>query len=193
MVPTAVMFNGGALAQVLEGPRTGVEETFERIQCDDRHGDGTVLQCGPVEQGGFANWSMALVGQSARGQTLWKGLAAESGFDLSRMSGDAVFSMVQGLVLEEEGTPVAAAPAVASSPALPVEQVRAEIAQLRPDLAGFGSATEAAPATHSRMVLPDQRTGPQLKRGKGVLRASGPLTLGARRVRAAVSGSVRAL
>ncbi|MCJ2074874.1 BLUF domain-containing protein, partial [Methylobacterium sp. E-016] len=40
-VSGALMFNAGAFAQVLEGPRRQVEETFERIQCDDRHGDVT--------------------------------------------------------------------------------------------------------------------------------------------------------
>ena len=98
-VTGALMFNGGAFAQVLEGPRRGVEQIFERIQRDMRHGDVTVLQCGPVESRGFTNWSMAFVGQSARGLAMWSGLAAESGFDLSRIDGDAVFTMLHGLVL----------------------------------------------------------------------------------------------
>jgi hypothetical protein len=112
-VTGALMFNAGAFAQVLEGPRPGVEETFERIQRDERHGEVTVLQCGPVESRGFPDWSMAFVGQSARGQALWCSLAAESGFDVSRLDGDGVFAMLHGLVLEEEGTPIAVSPAPA--------------------------------------------------------------------------------
>ncbi|GJD61993.1 BLUF domain-containing protein [Methylobacterium frigidaeris] len=114
-VTGALMFNGGAFAQVLEGPRAGVEETFERIQRDERHGDVTVLQCGPAETRGFPDWSMAFVGQSARGQALWCGLAAESGFDLTRLDGDGVFAMLHGLVLEEEGVPITVAPAPVQS------------------------------------------------------------------------------
>jgi blue light- and temperature-responsive anti-repressor len=102
-VTGALMFNGGAFAQVLEGPRRGVEQIFERIQRDMRHGDVTILQCGPVESRGFTNWSMAFVGQSARGLAMWSGLAAESGFDLSRIDGDAVFTMLHGLVLDAMG------------------------------------------------------------------------------------------
>ncbi|TGD98330.1 BLUF domain-containing protein [Methylobacterium nonmethylotrophicum] len=109
-VTGALMFNGGAFAQVLEGPRAGVEDTFERIQRDERHGDVTVLQCSPIEERGFPDWSMAFVGQSARGQALWCGLAAESGFDLSRLDGDGVFAMLHGLVREEEGAPTAVSP-----------------------------------------------------------------------------------
>ncbi|MDR7035990.1 hypothetical protein J2X36_000726 [Methylobacterium sp. BE186] len=144
-VTGALMFNAGAFAQVLEGPRRGVEDTFERIQRDMRHGDVTVLQCGPVESRGFANWSMAFVGHSAQGRSRWSGLAAESGFDLSRLDGDAVFAMLHGLVLEEEGLAAAPAP-VRDEPdlgpapaALDVTRVRAEIGEIWSDL---GTAQE---------------------------------------------------
>lgn len=156
-VTGALMFNAGAFAQVLEGPRQGVEATFERIQRDLRHSDVTVLQCGPAESRGFTNWSMAFVGQSSQGQARFNSLASESGFDLSRLDGDSVFAMLHGLVMEEEGIPATeiaapgpaqaaapvAAPVTAPSTApvpetrgaagLDVAQVRAEIAQLRPD------------------------------------------------------------
>ncbi|OAS25503.1 BLUF domain-containing protein [Methylobacterium platani] len=138
-VTGALMFNGGAFAQVLEGPRSGVEDTFERIQRDERHGDVTVLQCGPVEARGFPDWSMAFVGQSARGQALWCGLAAESGFDLARLDGDGVFAMLHGLVLEEEGTPIAVA-------AVPTLVAAAEPAPAADDPAPARPAPAPAPA-----------------------------------------------
>jgi len=148
-VTGALMFNAGAFAQVLEGPRRGVEATFERIQRDLRHDDVTVLQCGPAESRAFGNWSMAFVGRSTSGQARFSSLSAESGFDFARLDGDRVFAMLHGLVLEEEGFPaVVAAPAeinraettgAESAPepraasGLDVAQVRAEIAQLRPE------------------------------------------------------------
>ncbi|MCJ2124466.1 BLUF domain-containing protein [Methylobacterium sp. J-077] len=154
-VTGALMFNSGAFAQVLEGPRQGVEETFERIQCDDRHGDVTVLQCGPTESRSFASWSMAFVGASTGGQARFSRLAAESGFDLSRLDGDAVFTMLHELVLEEEGVPLALAAASPIKPAqvhppagLDVEQLKAEIAELQP----------AALATRASSSVSHQRT-----------------------------------
>jgi len=147
-VTGALMFNAGAFAQVLEGPRRGVEETFERIQCDSRHGDVTVLQCKPAETRRFANWAMAFTGQSAEGRARFSGLAAESGFDLSRLDGDAVFAMLHELVLEEESARLAdiADAATADEPhdaaGLDVAQLRVEIAQLRPGAA----ASRPAPA-----------------------------------------------
>ncbi|MEE7493495.1 BLUF domain-containing protein [Methylobacterium oryzae] len=143
-VTGALMFNAGVFAQVLEGPRRGVEATFERIQRDLRHDDVTVLQCGPAESRGFANWSMAFVGESRSGQARFSGLATESGFDLARLDGDRVFAMLHSLVLEEEGLPAVETEAAGTIPAeivsepraasgLDVAQVRAEIAQLRPE------------------------------------------------------------
>ncbi|MCJ2079648.1 BLUF domain-containing protein, partial [Methylobacterium sp. E-016] len=162
-VSGALMFNAGAFAQVLEGPRRQVEETFERIQCDDRHGDVTVLQCGPTEKRSFANWSMAFVGQSAGGQAQFSRLAAESGFDLSRLDGDAVFAMLHGLVLEEERVP---APVANASPAevhsamgLDVEQLRTEIAQLRRE----DAAPRIPPAPDAVLAGPIAFVGPRAR------------------------------
>lgn len=157
-VTGALMFNAGAFAQVLEGPQQGVESTFERIQCDDRHGDVTVLQCGPVESRSFANWSMAFVGQSDAGRSRWEGIAAASGFDLSRLDGDAVFAMLHGLVLDEEGLPPVTSspqePKITEKPArgLDVERVLAELPQIG----------QAPPNQHDAppvpaVVLPDVR------------------------------------
>ncbi|MFH6783833.1 MULTISPECIES: BLUF domain-containing protein [Methylobacterium] len=149
-VTGALMFNGGAFAQVLEGPRAGVEDTFERIQRDERHGDVTVLQCGPVEARGFPDWSMAFVGQSARGQALWCGLAAESGFDLARLDGDGVFAMLHGLVLEEEGTPIAVVPV----PAAPVLVAPAEAPPPDPAAPGEAPARETPARVTPARELP---------------------------------------
>ncbi|MCJ2020601.1 BLUF domain-containing protein [Methylobacterium sp. E-065] len=164
-VTGALMFNAGAFAQVLEGPRRGVEETFERIQCDDRHGDVTVLQCGPTEARSFANWSMAFVGQSAQGQAKFNQIASESGFDLSRMDGDAVFAMLHELVLEEEGLPtsLAIAPSIKPTNARPpvgldVEQLRAEITQLRPDAAAMPMTTPADDKQRGEIVEAERRS-----------------------------------
>ncbi|MCJ2102431.1 BLUF domain-containing protein [Methylobacterium sp. E-046] len=136
-VTGALMFNAGAFAQVLEGPRRAVEETFERIQRDLRHSDVTVLEGGQTDSRGFANWSMAFAGRSAHGQARFSSLAAESGFDLARLSGDRVFAMLHELVMDEEGITgvevTSAAVEARGTAALDVEQVRAEITNLRPN------------------------------------------------------------
>lgn len=135
-VTGALLFNRGGFAQVLEGPRKGVETTFERIQRDTRHGDVTVLQCGPAEERKFAGWSMAFVGQSAKGQALWSSLALRSGFDLARMDADEVFSMLHGLVLEEEvihEIGPSYPDGRLAGPTFDATQLREELERVRPD------------------------------------------------------------
>jgi hypothetical protein len=157
-VTGALMFNADVFAQVLEGPRRGVEETFERIQRDTRHGDVTVLQCGPVESRGFAGWSMAFVGRSAMGQARFHSLAAESGFDLARLSGDSVFAMLHELVMDEEGVsgsnvglPHGPEVEERGSSVLDIEEVRAEIPQLRPS----ATSAPAVPAAQVQRSVPE--------------------------------------
>ncbi len=55
----ALLFNSGYFAQVLEGQLNHVEETFERIQRDMRHGDVAVLESVYVPFRDFPEWSMA--------------------------------------------------------------------------------------------------------------------------------------
>ena len=85
-VTGALMFNGAVFAQVLEGPRQGVEYIFGRVQNDNRHGDVAVLRCDAVKDRGFVNWSMKLVGQSAHGQAYFNNLVEKSEFDPSRLN-----------------------------------------------------------------------------------------------------------
>ncbi len=63
-VTGALLFNGEWFAQVLEGPLAKVEATFERIQCDPRHADVTVLESGEASGRVFAEWSMAYAGSN---------------------------------------------------------------------------------------------------------------------------------
>lgn len=101
-VTGALMFNAGCFAQVLEGPSAAVEATFERIQQDERHGDVALLAFDAVESRLFTEWSMAYVGASQASADRYGDVAAASGFDLSRMTGDRLCAVLHGLALEEE-------------------------------------------------------------------------------------------
>jgi hypothetical protein len=101
-VTGALMFNRGCFAQVLEGSQRAVEATFERIQQDVRHGDVSLLSFGTVVSRGFPNWSMAYVSASDAAHAGFETLSEETGFDPARMSGDRIFEVLHGMVLEEE-------------------------------------------------------------------------------------------
>jgi hypothetical protein len=101
-VTGALMFNSGCFAQVLEGARPAVEEVFERIQQDDRHGDVSLLSFEPAAGRAFANWSMGFVGASIEDNERYAALGQGSGFDPARMTGEALFETLHRLALEEE-------------------------------------------------------------------------------------------
>ncbi len=101
-VTGVLMFNAGCFTQVLEGTRDGVEYTFERIQQDRRHGGASVLAYAPTSERRFKRWSMAFVGVTIADDRRYSAIAAESGYDPSRMTGEALFETLHRLVLEEE-------------------------------------------------------------------------------------------
>jgi len=77
----ALMFNLGVFIQVLEGPADAVEATFNRIQCDPRHRDVTVLELETITSLSFRSWAMGFVGADADGAAAYARIGAQSGFD----------------------------------------------------------------------------------------------------------------
>lgn len=98
----ALMFNSGCFAQVLEGPLDKVEEAFERIQQDERHGDVSLLAMEPIASRSFPNWAMGFVGASGVDARRFAAIASSSDFDPSRLSGDQIHTILRDLALEEE-------------------------------------------------------------------------------------------
>jgi hypothetical protein len=58
----ALLYSGGYFCQVIEGPEEALEDLFETIQMDPRHGDVTVLHFEPIAERGFTEWAMAFAG-----------------------------------------------------------------------------------------------------------------------------------
>ena len=152
-VTGALLFNGGAFAQVLEGSRAAVEATFERIQRDPRHSDVAVLQCEPVAARGFPNWSMGFVGDSPCGQALWAEVARLTNFDLSRLEGNVLFNTLLSIVKVEEGEAAPTAP-VPAAPPLDVAQLRSELMARHPGERPLAQPTLARSA-HSSPANPE--------------------------------------
>ena len=82
-VTGGLLFSDGCFAQVLEGPLGSIESAFERIQCDGRHQEVTVLQSGAITARDFPDWSMAFTGASPTsnpllGYTLGRAFSGQS-------------------------------------------------------------------------------------------------------------------
>jgi hypothetical protein len=98
----ALLFNANCFAQVLEGTLPKIEAAFERIQQDERHGDVSLLVMEPIVARTFPDWSMGFVGLSPEHANRFNDVAADSGFDISRLSGDEIHTLLQELALQEE-------------------------------------------------------------------------------------------
>ena len=90
-----LLFSDGCFAQVLEGPIEALEAAFERIQCDPRHGDVTVLRAEPIESRDFSQWSMAFTGATG----LRAGIT--DAFDEPTAGGDQILDVLRNVVVRE--------------------------------------------------------------------------------------------
>lgn len=107
-VTGALIFNAGVFGQVLEGPLEAVEETFERIQMDDRHDSITILESCRIDTRAFPTWSMGFVGSDRVAAELFDGIGRQTEFDISRLRGDQIFEVLRALTMKNELSPRAA-------------------------------------------------------------------------------------
>ena len=97
-VTGALMFNAGYFAQVLEGEQGAIESTFERIQRDERHGNVHLLEFAPASKRSFQSWSMAYIGAEGTATSDIASVASRSGFDLTTLNGEQLFSRLEMLL-----------------------------------------------------------------------------------------------
>jgi hypothetical protein len=101
-VTGALMFNTGCFAQVLEGPHNAIQTTFERIQCDERHSDVTVLLFEPSDKRAFSNWAMAYIGTQASCIERFGNIGTDSGFEFSAIDGERIYEVLRENLREAE-------------------------------------------------------------------------------------------
>jgi len=94
----ALLFNGSAFAQVLEGPLAAVEDIFEHIQCDTRHSDVVVLRNGESPARVFSDWSMAYADPAAVGTIPNSKIDLDEAFENPSTSGPRIVSLLEQLV-----------------------------------------------------------------------------------------------
>jgi blue light- and temperature-responsive anti-repressor len=101
-VTGALLFDSGYFAQTLEGPRLAIEQIFERIQRDPRHGDVTVLSSQTDGRRDFPEWSMAYVvppGEVASGMAA---VALDTPLLRPAASAEEVLGLLRSLVIQED-------------------------------------------------------------------------------------------
>lgn len=102
-VSGALLFNRGCFAQVLEGRREAVQHIYERIACDDRHREITMLQAGYAGPRDFSEWSMAYAGTVAEDTLPLLVSTLNAAFSGPASNGEAVLGLLRRVVLQEMG------------------------------------------------------------------------------------------
>ena len=97
----ALFYNDGSFAQTLEGPLEAIEETFERIQQDMRHGEVTIVENGPVASRIFGDWAMAMCDNAAVVSATQTQAAFDAAFARSNGAGGTLLDLLKNLVVQE--------------------------------------------------------------------------------------------
>ena len=101
-VTGALLFNGSAFAQVLEGPLGNIEGIFERIQCDDRHSDVTILRNALCQTRAFSEWSMAFADAKSVRTVSGAETTLQAAFSVPGKDGTEIIELLQQLVNRQE-------------------------------------------------------------------------------------------
>lgn len=96
-VTGALLFNQTYFAQVLEGDRKAVTETFCRIAKDPRHSDMVILEARPIQRRRFADWSMCFVGQPIA-EDVYRRYCISNEFLPMKMSADSLLGFMEELI-----------------------------------------------------------------------------------------------
>ena len=96
------MYSSGYFAQVLEGPKSAIEQVFETIQRDPRHGDVTVLECANIEGRDFPQWSMARVQPVSDEQAESTTEALHRAMGQPGVAGQGVLELMRSLVIHAD-------------------------------------------------------------------------------------------
>ncbi|MEO0420730.1 MAG: BLUF domain-containing protein [Pseudomonadota bacterium] len=91
----ALLCNRRYFAQVLEGGQDVVQDAYERIQCDERHEQTTVLRFRPVPRRDFGEWTMAYEGHDSDALHSFNRLTQESRLKLEELDGLDLVSLLQ--------------------------------------------------------------------------------------------------
>lgn len=101
-VTGALLYSGGYFCQAIEGPEEPLEELFETIQMDPRHGDVTVLSFEEIEERGFSAWSMAFAGIEDEMRWDIDGIRASKDELTMRETGEALVATLDELVSQHQ-------------------------------------------------------------------------------------------
>lgn len=101
-VTGGLLFNPTYFAQVLEGDRQVISDTFCRLSQNPKHKGIVILECKPISERKFSTWHVGFAGKSELAQKLYIKYGTTNMFDPTKMSASAVVDFICELVTEED-------------------------------------------------------------------------------------------
>lgn len=98
----ALLFNQTYFAQVLEGDRKSITQTFCHISKDRRHDDIVLLSTTPITERIFKDWTMAFAGKSDSAQDLYIRYGITQDFNPRKMTAESLLEFICELIKLEE-------------------------------------------------------------------------------------------
>ncbi|MFK8036137.1 MAG: BLUF domain-containing protein [Hyphomicrobiales bacterium] len=97
-----LLFNPTYFAQVMEGDRQVISDTFCRIAQNPKHKNIVILDAQPISERIFKSWHVGFAGKSELAKKLYVKYGTKSQFDPSKMTASALVSFISELVVEED-------------------------------------------------------------------------------------------
>lgn len=85
-----LFFNDDYFAQVIEGHREEVSDSFVRISADPRHEDIIILRAESIDERLFNKWEMGFASITEQTEALYRKYSASSRFDPTKMSAESL-------------------------------------------------------------------------------------------------------
>jgi Sensors of blue-light using FAD len=98
----ALIYNRRWFAQVLEGAETPVSKTFERILCDRRHSQVTLISMQPVTKRLFDGHPLRVVALGEPNDNVVRHYCDGEKFDPRRMRADRISDLIEAIAADFE-------------------------------------------------------------------------------------------
>lgn len=92
-----LLFNGTYFLQCLEGSRSAVNDTYQRIMRDARHSRPVLLAYEEISQREFGDWDMAYVPWTAEIRAIIRSFSISDEFNPYNLSGESAIGLFRAL------------------------------------------------------------------------------------------------
>lgn len=97
-----LLFNQVYFAQIIEGDRKVITETFCRIAKDPRHEELVLLEVRPIMKRRFDSWNMGFAGKSDVAQKLYVKYGASEEFNPAKMTADSLRGFLEEVIDKDD-------------------------------------------------------------------------------------------